>query len=87
MIDIGKMIRSGEIIELGPEAFFVYSCIATYAYFSPDKQTPSVEIITKQTGMSETDVKKALAKLVLNGYLTVETAYKLTDSLPERATS
>jgi DNA-binding transcriptional ArsR family regulator len=64
------MFESGDVAEMTPEAFAVYTCIKIFVSWKEGVSTPPVEVIAKQTGLSERHILRCLKKLEGMGYLT-----------------
>ena len=64
-----SMVENGDVAKLKPHAVTVYLVIKSYTNWSTGKAFPSVELISKKSGMSERQVITSLATLTEHGYL------------------
>jgi hypothetical protein len=67
-----SMIQNGEVAKMGPMAFTVYCVIKGHTGINDGKAFPSIETISKESGVSVPQVSRELAKLENLGYLTRE---------------
>lgn len=66
------MIESGDVARLGPHAVTVYLVIKAHTNFSTGRSWPEIETIAEKSGISESQIKRSIAKLEELGYITKE---------------
>ncbi len=66
------MIDNGDVAAMGPHTTTVYLVIKAHTNFSTGMSFPSIETISKKSGMSERQVSRALVTLENHGYILKE---------------
>lgn len=64
------MVVQGDIAQVGAHAFAVYAVIKAHANYNSGQAYPSIDLISKLSGVSQAQVKRALNKLEKQGFLT-----------------
>lgn len=67
-----SMIEGGDVARMGPYAFTVYAVIKAYTNFSTGRAFPGIPEIMEKSGISKSQVIRALGTLEDNGYITRE---------------
>ena len=70
------MIDDGEVAKIGASAFTTYCVIKSHTNFATGVAFPSIETISKKSGISERQVRRDLLTLEENGLLTKEKQWK-----------
>ena len=70
------MIDDGEVAKIGASAFTTYCVIKSHTNFATGVAFPSIETISKKSGISQAQVKRDLKTLEANGLLTKEKQWK-----------
>ena len=70
------MIDDGEVAKIGASAFTTYCVIKSHTNFATGVAFPSIETISKKSGISERQVRRDLLMLEENGLLTKEKQWK-----------
>ena len=70
------MIDDGEVAKIGASAFTTYCVIKSHTNFATGVAFPSIETISKKSGISQAQVKRDLKTLEANGLLTKERQWK-----------
>jgi hypothetical protein len=63
------MVESGDVAKLGPYATTVYLVIKTYANYSTGTAFPGIDLIGEKSGISKSQVIRALSALEESGYI------------------
>ena len=64
-----SMVESGDVAKLGPYATTVYLVIKTYANYSTGTAFPGIDLIGEKSGISKSQVIRALSALEESGYI------------------
>lgn len=67
-----SMIESGDVARLGPYAVTVYLVIKAHTNFKSGMAFPGIDLIIEKSGISKSQVIRALASLEEHGYITRE---------------
>lgn len=67
-----SMVESGDVAKLGPYAVTVYLVIKSHTNFKNGESFPGIDTIIKKSGISKSQVIRALDKLEDNGFITRE---------------
>lgn len=67
-----SMIEGGDVAKMGPYAFTVYAVIKAHTNFSTGRAFPGLPTIIEKSGVSKSQVIRALETLEENGYITRE---------------
>jgi DNA-binding transcriptional ArsR family regulator len=67
-----SMIESGDVAKMGPYAVTVYLVIKAHTNFKSGIAFPGIDLIIEKSGISKSQVIRALAKLEEHGYITRE---------------
>jgi DNA-binding transcriptional MocR family regulator len=67
-----SMIEGGDVARIGPYAFTVYAVIKAYTNFRTGRAFPGIPEIMEKSGISKSQVIRALDTLEENGYITRE---------------
>lgn len=77
---------SGDVAEMGPHAFTLYSMIKSYVSMDEPDAFPSIDTLIQDTGMSKSTIIRSIQKLVEMGYLSKQlvgrnTVYRVVERI------